>query len=92
MGSISFELPHKQPAALCHTPEKTVQLKSAKLESTDCVTVDDSPLSNSSPLTCVLTKGPELTSKPMLADLQAKCHLSYPTLGSCDHNGGVLSY
>ena len=25
------------------------------------------------------------------ADLQAKCPLSYPTSGSCDHNGGVLT-
>ena len=87
--SPSFELPCKQPTAR-HAPEETVQLKLAKLDCTDCVAVDKSLLSDSSPSSCVLIKKPEFTSIPMSADLQAKCHFSYPISGLCDHNGGIF--
>ena len=88
----SFKLPHKGFTALCHAPEETVQLELVKLDSTDCVDVDDSLSSDSSPsLSYVLAKRPKLTSKPMSADLETKCPVSYPTSGSCDHNGGVLT-
>ena len=89
MESPSFELPN-WPTAPSYAPEETVQLKLAKLDCTDCVAIDNSLLSDNSPSSRVLIKRPELTKKPISADLQAKCHLSYPISGSCDHNGGVL--
>ena len=90
MESPSFELPHKRPTALHHSPEETVQLKSTKLSSTDYVAVDDSLSSDSSP-SSVLIKWPELTSIHMSANFKTKGPLSYSESGSCDHNGGILT-
>ena len=67
-----------------------MQYKLPKLDSVDCLTVDDSLSSDNTSSSSVLLQRP-FTSKHMMANLQTKCPLPYPTSGSCGHNGGVLT-
>ena len=83
-------MPHKKSTAPNSDSEWTVQIKLPKLDSIDCVTLNDSPSSDTTSSSSMLLKRP-FTSKHMMAHLQTKCPLSYPTSGSCDHNGGVLT-
>ena len=81
-----LRLPHERPAAL----HPVSRFKSAK---PNCVAIvnslspDSSPLSDSSPSSCALTKRPELTRNHVIEDLQTECPIS----GLCGHNGGVLT-
>ena len=88
--SHHFDASHERSTALHPVSEQTVDFKSTKFGSVDCVAVDDS-LSSDNTSSCVLSKGPEYTSKHTKRDLQVKCPLSYATSGLCDHNGGVLT-
>ena len=82
----------KRPTALHTALEETVQHKSAKLvNSTDCVRDSLSSDDTHNQSSYVATKGPEFTSKHIIADSRTKCPLSHITSRLYNQNGGVLT-